>query len=56
MTSSVDSDCDVINVAMPLSLDLEWPEGEESLSEEATCLILKLLNLNPEKRADSRGK
>jgi len=35
-----------------LSLNIEWPDGEEALSQEAVDTILALLSFNPNTRAD----
>jgi len=35
-----------------LSLNIEWPEGEEALSQEAVNTILSLLTVDPVTRAD----
>ena len=35
-----------------LNLSLEWPEGEEALSDAAVEAILSLLSLDPDRRAD----
>ncbi|XP_077971405.1 serine/threonine-protein kinase greatwall-like [Styela clava] len=37
-----------------LNREMEWPEGDEALSESATSLILKLLTLNPDERGNSK--
>jgi len=38
-----------------LSLNLEWPDGEEAMSESGVSAILDMLVLNPEHRAGSQA-
>ena len=37
-----------------LNLNIEWPEGEEALSDNAVEAILAFLTLDPEKRANGK--